>query len=263
MTSDPALLSVDGVSIHFGGIAAVKNVSFELRGGQILGLIGPNGAGKTTLFNIITRLYRPDAGRLHFAGHDLLRLRPHDVIGVGLARTFQNLMLFADMTALDNVMVGLHAGMRAGLLGASFALPSVRREDQAMRRRALDALGMVGLAAVAEQRVGSLPFGHQRLVELARALASRPKLLLLDEPGAGMNAAELDALIAVARRIHEDERISIFIIGHTMRLVFGISHHVIVLDRGIKICEGPPQVVRSDPRVIQAYLGAPDDVAAP
>jgi ABC-type branched-subunit amino acid transport system ATPase component len=259
MTPDPdgRLLQLRGVSISFGGLRAVHEVDLDVRRGEIVGLIGPNGAGKTTLFNIVTRLYTPDRGELRFDGADLLRLARHQVIARGIARTFQNLVLFNELSVLDNVLVGLHSRMAAGLVACALRLPRMRHEDDRMRARGEAALAMVGLEGVADQPARNLPFGHQRLLELARALASGPKLLLLDEPGAGLSAEELDALTAVIGRIRDTGGATVLLIGHTMRLVLGISDRVVVLDHGVKIAEGAPREIRSTPAVIQAYLGEP------
>jgi branched-chain amino acid transport system ATP-binding protein len=255
---DPTLLRLRAVSIAFGGLSALRDVDVEVAHGQTVGLIGPNGAGKTTLFNVVTRLYTPDRGEVIFEGVDLLRRARHQIIGHGIARTFQNLLLFNQMTARENVLVGLHARTRAGLLACGLHLGSMRGEEAAARVRAGAALDLVGLGAAADQRAGNLPFGHQRLLELARALASGPRLLLLDEPGAGLTAVELDGLTAVIRRIRAETGVSILLVGHTMRLVLGLSDRVIVLDHGVKIGEGSPAEIRTNPDVVRAYLGQAD-----
>ncbi len=256
--AEPALLRLRGVSIAFGGLSALRDVDVEVARGQTVGFIGPNGAGKTTLFNVVTRLCTPDHGEVSFEGHDLLRCARHEVIGRGIARTFQNLLLFNQMTALENVLVGLHARTRAGLVGCGLHLGRMRDEEAAARARAEAALDLVGMRAVVGQRARNLPFGHQRLLELARALVSEPRLLLLDEPGAGLTATELDGLTDVIRRIRAETGVAVLLIGHTMRLVLGLSDRVVVLDHGVKIGEGSPAAIRTNPEVVRAYLGQAD-----
>ena len=253
-TTRAPLLSVQNLSVRFGGLRAIDAVTLEIFGGEIVGLIGPNGAGKTTLFNTITRLYNPSAGTIEFDGQNLLAAARHDVVSRGITRTFQNLLIFKDLSVVDNVMVGLHARMRAGVAACALNLRAMRTEQRGMRARAERALDMVGLGGMADLPAGSLAFGHQRLLELARALASGPRLMLLDEPGAGLTKEEIDDLIRVVQLIRQSG-VTVFLIGHTMRLVLGISERVVVLDHGVKIGDGTPDEIRRDPEIIRAYLG--------
>jgi branched-chain amino acid transport system ATP-binding protein len=237
-----ALLSVENVDRSFGGILALDGVSFEVPEGEIVGLIGPNGAGKTTAFNVITRLYKADAGRIDFAGTDLLRVAPYRIVRLGIARTFQNVELFSHMTVLENVLVGAHA-----------RFPWYR--DAASRRRALEVLDYVGLGAVATRPARGLPFGTLKRVELARSLVSAPKLLLLDEPAGGLNHEEVRSLGEFIQGTRRDFGLTVLLVEHHMNLVMSISQTVHVLDFGRLIASGPPEVVRKDPAVIEAYLG--------
>jgi len=259
------LLSIQDVSIRFGGIVALDAVSFDVDDGTILGLIGPNGAGKTTMFNCITRMYTPNSGRILFDGHDLLKDARHQIIGRGLARTFQNVELFTRMTVIENVLCGYHT--QIGIHPLSFLLsgvgwPGSTRAERNAHARAHEALEVVGLDRIAYRPVAGLPFGTLKAVELARALVSRPRLLLLDEPAGGLNHDELGDLADLIRRIHKELGLTLLVVEHHMNLVMGISDRVVVLDFGKKIAEGTPREVRENKAVIDAYLGAEADGAA-
>ena len=250
----PALLEARGLSKEFGGVMAVNGVDFAVRDGQIVALIGPNGAGKTTIFNVITGVFPPSRGSVCFRGQCLGGLRPHAIAALGIGRTFQAVQLFGEMTVLENVMVGRHAKSRAGILASALHTPSMRREERAIREQSLALLDTVGLGEKADQAAANLPYGEQRLTEIARALALEPVILLLDEPGAGLNRQEKARLAALIRRLR-DRGITIFLVDHHMDLVMEISDEVLVLNYGEKIAEGPPGEVQRHPGVIAAYLG--------
>jgi len=255
MTEPDNLIEVVKLRKEFGGLVATNDVDFTIPRGSIVSLIGPNGAGKTTFFNQLTGVYKPTSGSIVFDGHDVSDKPPHAITALGIGRTFQNIRLFMQMTALENVMVGMHCRLHGGILGSILRTRTVRREEAAAREKARELLVYSGLPRRHEEQAGSLPYGDQRRLEVARALATDPKLLLLDEPTAGMNPQESAVFVDFVHRVRDEQKVSVLLIEHDMSVVMRVSERITVLDQGEKIAEGGPDDIRNNPRVVEAYLG--------
>lgn len=250
-----ALLEVIDLSIHFGGVKAVQNVSFHIDAGMVYSVIGPNGAGKTTLFNLITGVYRPTSGDIRLDGESIAGKKPNELAARGVARTFQNLQICMNMTALENVMLGAHLQLDRNLVKAALRFPALKERDQALREQATELMRYVGLADYLEAHADSLPYGALKRLEIARALAMKPRLIFLDEPAAGLNASETAAVIELVRRV-ADTGVTVVLVEHDMKMVMNLSERILVLDYGKKLAEGTAEEVRANPDVIAAYLGA-------